>query len=189
MIRQDPSYLTVRCIRSCCPLNTIDISAIVANHVCPDFVVYDSDQNPFRDVIPLTQKHPVLLQIVIANSAIHMLNVSQPFSTSEKGDQKRLSDSRRCESHKLYYDALTAKQQALNMLRQNLAQKTSMDVDVTLAVIILFINLELMDAGQADWIHHIDGGRLLVEALCKDELLQNTMTSPLRRFLVSNWMV
>jgi hypothetical protein len=118
-----------------------------------------------------------------------MLNMSQPFLISGKPDEGQLLDSRRSESRKLYYDALTAKQQALNMLRQNLAQKTSMDVDVTLAVIILFINLELMDAGQADWIHHINGGRMLVEALCKDELLQNTMTSPLRRFLVSNWMV
>lgn len=118
-----------------------------------------------------------------------MLNVSQPFFISGKPDEGQHFASRRHESHNLYYDALTAKQQALNLLRKNLAQKTSMDVDVSLAVIILFINLELMDAGQADWIHHIKGGRMLVEALCKDELLQNTMTSPLRRFLLSNWLV
>lgn len=168
----------------------IDESAAVASVVCRDFVVYDSSEhNPFRDVIPLTQKHPILLQIIIANSAIHMHNASQPFLISGSPDDRQLLDSRRYESGNLYYDALTAKQRALTMLRQLLAQKTSTHIDVTLAVIIMFVNLELMDAGAADWIHHINGGRKIIEALCKPEQLQNTTASPLRRFLVTNWMV
>jgi hypothetical protein len=168
----------------------IDTNVTVASVVCRDLVVYDSPQhNPFRDLIPLTQKHPILLQIIIANSAIHMLNTSQPFLFSGRSDHGQLLDSRRYKSGILYYDALMAKQRALTMLRQALAQRTFEDVDVTLAVVILFINLELMDAGEADWIHHINGGRMIIEALCKSKLLEDKTSSPLRRFLISNWMV
>lgn len=168
----------------------IDTSATVASVVCRDLVVYDSSEhNPFREVIPLIQDHPILLQIIIANSAIHMHNASQPFLVSKGPDDGQVPHFRRHKSGKLYYDALTAKQRALTMLRQVLTRKTSKDIDVTLAVIIMFINLELMDAGTADWIHHINGGRKIIEALCKPEQLQSTTASPLRRFLVSNWMV
>lgn len=168
----------------------IDTSAAVASVVCRDLVVYDSSgHNPFRDVIPLTQDHPILLQIIIANSAIHMHNASQPFLMSTSPDDGQALHSRRHKSGKLYYDALTAKQRALTMLRQVLNKKTSKDIDVTLAVIVMLINLELIDAGAADWIHHINGGRKIIEALCKPEQLQDITASPLRRFLVSNWMV
>jgi len=167
----------------------VDISAIVARVVCRDFVVYDSEHNSLRDIIPLTHDYPILLQIIIANSAIHMHNATQPFLIQESSDDGQISASLRNTPGNLYSDALAAKQRALTMLRQVLAQQTPKDIDVTLAVVIMFINLELMDAKAADWIHHINGGRKIIEALCKSEQLQITTASPLRRFLVSNWMM
>lgn len=118
-----------------------------------------------------------------------MLNASQPFDLPDSACGGQLLDSPRNKPGNMYYDALTAKQRALIMLRHVLAQKTYEDIDVTLAVIIMFINLELMDAGTTDWVHHVNGGKMIIDALCKPEQLQHTTTSPLRRFLVSNWMV
>jgi hypothetical protein len=154
--------------------------------VCKTLVLHDpSQRNPFRDLIPLTRHYPLLLQIIIANSALHMFNTSRKHSmrTSQKNTNPRGQETSRP-----YLDALAAKSRALNMLRSALTDKTPMDSDIILAAMILFVELELLDSGKDNWRHHIEGARSIIADLCKPQMLQNLATSPMRTCLISNWM-
>ena len=64
-----------------------------------------------------------------------------------------------------------------------------MDLDVILAVILLFVEFELLNSGRDDWIHHIDGARKIIEKLCGSNVIPARTMSPLRRCLVSNCLV
>jgi hypothetical protein len=75
------------------------------------------------------------------------------------------------------------------MLRNALMDKNTTDSDVILAVMILFVELELLDSGRGNWKHHIEGARTIIAGLCKPQLLEKLSTSPLRSCLISNWMV
>jgi hypothetical protein len=155
---------------------------LVASHVCKDLVLYDVPKhNPFRELIPLTHHHPVLLQIIIANSALHMSNASQ----------KSLVLSTKCATRQpeSYQDALVAKQRALCLLNSALSSIASVNVDVTLAVVLLFIDFELLDTGQENWKHHINGARTIIETLCASSLSTQKEMSPLRSSLISNCLV
>lgn len=65
----------------------------------------------------------------------------------------------------------------------------SMDVDVTLAVVLLFIEFELIDSGRDNWRYHVDGARTMIETLCQPKISAQTTMSPLRSCLVSNCLV
>jgi hypothetical protein len=88
-----------------------------------------------------------------------------------------------------YLDALRAKHRALSLLRNALMDKTTTDSDVILAVMVLFVELELLDSGRNNWKHHIEGARTIIADLCKPQSLDKLSISPLRSCLVSNWMV
>ena len=76
---------------------------LVASDVCRNLVLYDTPHlNPFRELIPLTRQDPILLQIIVANSALHMFNASQKFSGRENN---RTHESQRHEVAKPYFDA------------------------------------------------------------------------------------
>jgi hypothetical protein len=85
--------------------------------------------------------------------------------------------------------ALVAKYKALSLLQYALSNATPMDLDVILAVILLFVEFELLDSGRDDWIHHIDGARKIIEKLCGSNVIPARIMSPLRRCLVSNFLV
>ncbi|THY24323.1 hypothetical protein D6D01_05518 [Aureobasidium pullulans] len=158
-----------------------------ASDVCRNLVLYDTPhQNPFRELIPLTRQDPILLQIIIANSALHMFNASQKFSGRENN---RLHESRRHEVAGPYFDALTAKQRTLSMLRQVLTHTTLTYNDVVLAVMVLLIEFELMESGSDDWRHHVKGAEKLIAELCQPQMQAHLTLSPIRSCLISNWMV
>lgn len=170
---------------------------IVANDFCRNLVSYDNTQlNPFRELIPLTQKHPILLHIIVANSASWIHNASTSITTPSTGypDGKcsvHLEDqeSSMIAQSKPQYDALAAKRQALHLLQLALTGTIALDVDVTMAVVLLFIELELVESGQGNWTHHISGARRIIERLCGPEIWTQTSTSTLRRCLISNCLV
>lgn len=170
---------------------------IVANDFCRNLVSYDNTQlNPFRELIPLTQKHPILLHIIVANSASWIHNASTSITTPSTGypDGKcsvHLEDqeSSMIAQSKPQYDALAAKRQALHLLQLALTGTIALDVDVTMAVVLLFIELELVEYGQGNWTHHISGARRIIERLCGPEIWTQTSTSTLRRCLISNCLV
>lgn len=172
----------------------------VATDVCRDLVLYDIPKhNPFRELIPMIHQHPLLQHIIVANSALHMSNACEKplilhqsgFNISRQTDMSDLSRSilpslKQTES---YSSALAAKQKALVLLRSALSNPTSMDVDVILAAVLLFIELELLDSGRDNWRHHINGARTIIEKFCHPSMLTPASMTPLRCSLVSNCLV
>jgi hypothetical protein len=181
-------------------LTLIDVHIIVASNVCGDFVLYDIPKhNPFRELIPLTHQHPILLQIIVANAALHMSNACQKsllLSTTPSPLRHRAalptppsSSSSAIQQSESYNDALAAKQHALHLLKSALTRITSVDIDVTLAVVLLFIEFELIDSGRDNWRHHINGARTIIETLCRSHISAQNVMSPLRSCLISNCLV
>lgn len=172
-----------------------------ASHVCKDLVVYDiAHHNPYRMLIPMTHKHPILLQTMIANSALRMANASSTqmdLSTTSR-DRSAIIQSAMARSdqgpvhrQRAQYvgDALLAKHQALCQLQRNLTDLTAVDVDVTLAAVLLLVEFELLDSGRDNWRYHVDGAKSIIMKICGGELsLDETMT-PLRRWLISNCLM
>lgn len=172
----------------------------VATDVCRDLVLYDIPKhNPFRELIPMIHQHPLLQHIIVANSALHMFNACEkPLILHHSGFplsiQTNIPESSRPSSPSLqqaesYSCALVAKQKALVLLRSALSNPTSMDVDVILAAVLLFIELELLDSGRDNWRHHINGARTIIEKFCHPSMLTPASMTPLRCSLVSNCLV
>ena len=177
-----------------------NIRDIVASHVCKDLVLYDTPKhNRFRDLIPLTHQHPVLFQIIIANSALHMSNACQkslisgatafPLRHCPNLLGSPCSSSSAVQQPVYYNDALAAKQRALYLLRSALTNLATVDIDVILAVVLLFVEFELIDSGRDNWRYHINGARAIIEALCGSNISLQIVESPLRSFLIANWVV
>jgi Fungal specific transcription factor domain len=172
----------------------------VASEVCKDLVIYDVPKhNPFYDLIPLTKQHEVLLHIIIANSALHMSNASQKLLISDMTAfpvqyrpntlDSTSSSSSIIQRPKSYRDALAAKQRALHLLNSALNDMPSADIDVTLAVVLLFIEFELIDSGKDNWRRHVNGARTIIDILLGSNKLAHTAMSSLRSCLISNCLV
>lgn len=171
--------------------------------MCRDLVVYDTPKhNLFRELIPMALKHPILLQTIVANSALHMSNVTQrssrsssmvtetastPSTTSSPGPSSIASCG--TASIEYYHDALRAKQQALLLLRSALENLASVDIDVVLAVVFLLLGFELIDSGRDNWRSHVDGARTIIDKMVLSAPVMATAWSPLRTWLVSNCLV
>jgi hypothetical protein len=170
----------------------------VASEVCKDLVIYDVPKhNPFYDLIPLTKQHEILLHIIIANSALHMSNASQKLLISDTTafpvqycpNTLGSSSFSTIQRPKSYRDALVAKQRALHLLNSALNDMPPADIDVTLAVVLLFIEFELIDSGKDNWRWHINGARTIIDILCGSNKLAHTAMSSLRSCLISNCLV
>jgi hypothetical protein len=171
---------------------------LVASDVCKDLILYDTpNKNHFRELIPLAHDYPVLLQIIIAISAIRMSHTSQKIAGSHdttgllyQSETPTTPQRQDCVAYsQIRSHALAAKFKALNLLQSALSNEAPMDLDVTLAVVLLFVEFELLDSGRDDWIHHIDGARKIIGKLCGSNVISARTTSPLRRCLVSNCLV
>ncbi|KAK4934464.1 hypothetical protein LTR10_024278 [Elasticomyces elasticus] len=88
-----------------------------------------------------------------------------------------------------YRDALAAKQRALSLLKSALGSLAPADLDVALAVVLLFIDFELIDSGRDHWKHHIEGAKTIIETLAGSDTWTQTAMSPLRTSLISNCLV
>jgi hypothetical protein len=62
-------------------------------------------------------------------------------------------------------DALLAKQRALALLRQALEDVSTIDVDLSIAVVHLFIIFELLSPGGDEWRAHVQGALRLISCL------------------------
>ncbi|KAG4434436.1 hypothetical protein IFR05_010076 [Cadophora sp. M221] len=173
-----------------------------ASDVCRDLVLYDDAQsNAFRQLIPLSNKYPILLQVIIANSALHLSNAYQkslhPIKPARSplyptGTEELIgadSIGARIQQFRAYKDSLLAKQRSLHLLRSALSDIAAADIDVTLAVVLLLIECELIDSGRNNWRFHVSGARTIMKRLCLSGLSNKTPLSPLRRNLISNCIV
>ncbi|KAF7552792.1 hypothetical protein G7Z17_g4068 [Cylindrodendrum hubeiense] len=152
--------------------------AYFSSRLCRDFVAYDiPEHNPFRNLLPLTQAHPLLRQVIIAASAAHMYNRARPWlgpDSLDRGDGPK----------HLLVDALVAKQQVLQMMPSALRSINSIDGDVLLASVLFLINVELIESGKQNWKAHLDGaGRIM------SLLPVSTMDASLRNYIMSDCFV
>ena len=114
-----------------------------------------------------------------------------PISTTHGiGNSPDLSDPEigNLEKSQSYTDAMTAKQQAFGFLRC-LIDSDAIDVDVTLAVILLFVKFDLLHSGRGSWRCHIKGAEAIMATLCKPYIPSATPVSTLRKFVVSHYLV
>ncbi|KAK1487653.1 hypothetical protein CTAM01_11686 [Colletotrichum tamarilloi] len=168
-----------------------------------DLVLYDiPNRNPFRQLIAIAYKQPILMETIVANSALHMSNTYQRLpqssvmsamivSTQRSTSLRRSLLTERCgpDLPEIIHDALMAKQQALGMLQSALEDMATVNVDLILAVVLLLISCELIDSGQGNWMFHISGARVIIEKLIATAMATETAWSPLCSSLISNCLV
>jgi hypothetical protein len=150
--------------------------------VCKDLVLCDlPKQNPFRDLLPLSVNHSVLQHIIVANSALHLANV--------RANGRLTRDIPQGPSLETYKDALIAKHRALSLLSEVLTNNDSINSDVVLASIMLFIKFELLDSGRNGWRFHTEGARQLMVYLRQNGKSESSALNGLRNCLISNCAV
>ncbi|KAF4465078.1 hypothetical protein FALBO_8081 [Fusarium albosuccineum] len=148
-----------------------------SERVCKDLVVRDTpDSNPFRELLPLTRKHPLLLQILVATSAIHWSNIFRrvseiPPGLTDPGGYLSLLRSRDLVTRQALIDALTAKQKAMSHLREVLDTLDPAGSEVALAAMHFFIKFDLIDLDKSDnqsWRAHLEGATSIMALLNPD---------------------
>ncbi|KAF2126747.1 hypothetical protein P153DRAFT_377715 [Dothidotthia symphoricarpi CBS 119687] len=169
-----------------------------ATQLCEVMVVYDMPgQNPIRDLIPATSAYPLLLHIIIANSAFHIFNLSHnPIGQSAYQTEQSpcLVAYYQAVSRfggplkSSYRDALVAKQQALALLAQNVATVNESNIDLILITILMFVNYALVESGRDKWKVHMEGAQKLIMLLGEPPYLQHSM-SRLRLTILSDFLV
>ncbi|KAJ5676856.1 uncharacterized protein N7477_002489 [Penicillium maclennaniae] len=128
--------------------------------ICKLFIVYDSDKNPFRSLIPLGMKDPVLMKALLALAARHHANTGQSFYQLDNPTSPSLINANR--------DALLFKHQAMEALSHSLRDKRLSVQDSTVASIFLLIFLDLLESGSDGWNFHLEGAKNLIASTYKD---------------------
>lgn len=147
--------------------------------MCQDLVARDEpSSNPFRQLLPLTKKHPLLLHILIATSAIHWSNIFRPFTDipagiTDPGGYLAQLRSKDLVSRQALIDALTAKQKAMGHLRQVLDTLDPAGSEVALAAMHFFIKFDLIDVEKkdgSDWKAHLEGAASIMAFMTPDNV-------------------
>ncbi|KAK2468208.1 hypothetical protein H9L39_19854, partial [Fusarium oxysporum f. sp. albedinis] len=148
-----------------------------SERVCKDLVVRDTpESNPFRELIPLTREHPLLLQILVATSAIHWSNIFRRVSETPAGltnpaSYISLLHSRDLVTRQALIDALTAKQKAMSHLREVLDTLDPTGSEVALVAMDFFIKFDMIDLdklGNQSWRAHLEGATSIMTLLNPD---------------------
>jgi hypothetical protein len=174
----------------------------VDKYVCRDLVIYDDtpDQNPFHELIPFVKENKALFHIILSTSALHLCNLTQrqsnKISTSRHSANQKTGLAKSTYTSQLgngppvlYQHALVAKQEALRLLYLALTDPIETSGIMTLASVLLFINLELIDSGKNGWRPHVEGARRLTESLECLRNVQTNSTNSLRDCMISNCLV
>jgi hypothetical protein len=169
-----------------------------ATQLCDVMVVYDMPgQNPIRDLIPATSAYPLLLHVMVANSAFHVFNISQNpmgHSTYQADGEASVVAGHQIAPlmsgplKSSYKDALIAKQQALSLLAQSIVSVDPSNIDLILITILLFVNYALVESGRDKWRVHMEGAWQLIRLLGEPPYLQKPM-SRLRLTILSDFLV
>ncbi|KAH7380262.1 fungal-specific transcription factor domain-containing protein [Phaeosphaeria sp. MPI-PUGE-AT-0046c] len=168
-----------------------------ATQLCDVLVVYDTGQNPIRDLVPAVSAYPLLLHVMVANSAFHVFNISRnPMGPSAYQAENSLSAGNEMPLvtynvgplRSSYRDALIAKQQALALLAKSIVSVNEHNIDMILMTILLFVNYALVESGRDKWRVHMDGAWRLIQLLGEPPYLQKPM-SKLRLTILSDFLV
>ncbi|KAI8958429.1 fungal-specific transcription factor domain-containing protein [Daldinia sp. FL1419] len=121
---------------------------------CQDLIIYDSPRrgaNPFRDLIPVSQKYPFLREIIIAASALHFCNAARWHKSPRPAAESLV-------------DALHARHRAIKSLQDVIEHHKALDDvesddagrDALLAAVLFFVNFALIDSGKGGWRAHMN---------------------------------
>ncbi|KAJ5725445.1 uncharacterized protein N7483_006802 [Penicillium malachiteum] len=132
--------------------------------ICKLFIVYDSDRNPFRSLIPLGLKDPVLLKSLLALAARHHVNTGRSFHYANLPTEPGLINANR--------DALSFKHQSIEALSRSVQHDQLRNQDTTVASIFLLIFLDLIESGGDGWNFHLEGVKKLITSLYSQSELQ-----------------
>ncbi|KFA76110.1 hypothetical protein S40288_00390 [Stachybotrys chartarum IBT 40288] len=144
-----------------------------AERVCQDLVARDAPgNNPFRQLIPLANKHPLLLEIIVATSAMHWSNMFRPTAAVpavyDPDGYLALLRSRDLVSRGALIDALAAKQRAMGHLRGVLDTLDPAGSEVVLAAMHFFVKFDLIDLERKEaptWKTHLEGACSIMSLL------------------------
>ncbi|KAL6231627.1 hypothetical protein BDW75DRAFT_233440 [Aspergillus navahoensis] len=123
------------------------------NRICQLFIVYDSENNPFRSLIALALRDTVLLDAVLALAVRHRANFEQPFSANGADVSTVSSDTAR--------EALRFKYRAIQGLSRSVSAQHSYQ-DTTVATIFLLVFLDLLESGCDRWNYHLEAAKTLM---------------------------
>ncbi|KAL4976270.1 fungal-specific transcription factor domain-containing protein [Aspergillus desertorum] len=123
------------------------------NRICQLFIVYDSENNPFRSLISLALSDMVLLDAVLALAVRHRANSEQPFFANG-GHYSTASSDTDCE-------ALRFKYRAIQGLSRSVSTQHSYQ-DTTVASVFLLVFLDLLESGCDRWNYHLEGAKTLM---------------------------
>ncbi|KFX95856.1 hypothetical protein V490_03647 [Pseudogymnoascus sp. VKM F-3557] len=133
--------------------------------ICKLFIVYDSDQNPFRNLISLALGDSTLLKAILALAARHNTNrrclSRQPLLAAVPASGN--SDK----------DALLYKCQAIQGLSLALNDTVSRRQDTMAASIFLLVFLDLLESGCDRWNFHLEGAKNLIASIWQLSELEN----------------
>lgn len=153
----------------------------------------DPSSNPFRELVPLTKGHPLLLQILIATSAIHWSNIFRPITDiptglTDPGGYLAQLRSKDLISRQALIDALSAKQKAMGHLREVLDTLDPAGSEVALASMHFFIKFDLIDLDRnngSSWKAHLEGAASIMALLTPDNL-QHASSRMLRDTVIAD---
>lgn len=118
------------------------------------YTVYDSHNNPFRDLLPYAMHDVPLQNSIIALAARHFANSGRPF------DQPDAKIS--CRFAVANVDAFHFKGKAMEEIGRALKNHEKSRNSTLAATILLLIFLDLLESGIDGWNYHLRGARELV---------------------------
>ncbi|KAL7920145.1 fungal-specific transcription factor domain-containing protein [Trichoderma austrokoningii] len=127
--------------------------------VCKLYILYDSDTNPFRKLLPYALEDVALQKSIVALAARHFANTGYSFGRIEANTSHQFE--------KAELNALQFKRQTIDALSRSLSNAESCKKDATLATILLLIFLDLLESGIDGWSLHIQGAKVIHQVLAR----------------------
>ncbi|KAL4883157.1 fungal-specific transcription factor domain-containing protein [Aspergillus karnatakaensis] len=170
------------------PPTLLDPLLDVANHLAGDMVISDiSDSNPFLNLIPFAKDHPILLYALVANAALHVSCLHRRGLPSSPGSS-HISTTTVASSNAMI-EALSAKHKALVLLRHSLNDLSTIDVNLVVTIVHLFIIFELIGQGEGEWRAHVQGAIRLISYLQALELCDASPLAVIRASITSDCLI
>jgi hypothetical protein len=129
---------------------------------------------------------PLLLHLIVANAAIHLINLFTPKLSPDADSHSESSGSAENVVISLRSHALSAKSKALGLLNITLRHANSQNWVIALASIILFIDFELISSGKNDWKIHVEGAKRLIACFDVSHVQLDDSVAQLRDFAISD---
>ena len=140
--------------------------------LCPLLVLWDTNRNPYRSILPLIGTSEIVKSALITASVCHFANghLGTPFISAimKQGYKK---DSRELSTWKLRASAAPllktyfgVKQRSLRLLARAMENPAERADVSTFVAIMLQLMVEFLETGAGAWSVHLEGAKKLIEA-------------------------